>query len=68
MYICNECGLKIDRDYNSSLNLLTELKKQIGKVLAEFTSADLTAMQSDLVINQIVTSKVETEIQQKSYL
>jgi len=68
VYICNECGLKIDRDYNSSLNLLTELKKQIGKVLAEFTSADLTAMQSDLVINQIVTSKVETEIQQKSYL
>ncbi len=44
------------------------IKKQIGKVLAEFTSADLTAMQSDLVINQIVTSKVETEIQQKSYL
>ncbi len=68
MYICNECGLKIDRAYNASLNLLTELKKQIGKVLAEFTSADLTAMQSDLVINQIVTSKVETEIQQKSYL
>jgi putative transposase len=68
VYICNECGLKIDRDYNASLNLLTELKKQIGKVLAEFTSADLTAMQSDLVINQIVTSKVETEIQQKSYL
>jgi len=68
VYICNECGLKIDRDYNASLNLLTELKKQIGKVLAEFTSADLTAMQSDLVINQIVTSKVETEIQQKFYL
>jgi len=68
VYICNECGLKIDRDYNASLNLLTELKKQIGKVLAEFTSADLTAMQSDLVINQIVTCKVETEIQQKSYL
>jgi len=68
VYIYNECGLKIDRDYNASLNLLTELKKQIGKVLAEFTSADLTAMQSDLVINQIVTSKVETEIQQKSYL
>jgi len=68
VYICNECGLKIDRDYNASLNLLTELKKQIGKVLAEFTSADLTAMQSDLVINQIVTSKVKTEIQQKSYL
>ncbi len=68
MYICNECGLKIDRAYNASLNLLTELKKQIGKVLAEFTSADLTAMQSDLVINQIVTSKVETEIQQNSYL
>jgi len=63
VYICNECGLKIDRDYKASLNLLTELKKQICKVLAEFTSADLTAMQSDLVINQIVTSKVETEIQ-----
>ncbi|MBP7022292.1 MAG: transposase, partial [Planctomycetes bacterium] len=22
VYICNECGLKIDRDYNASLNLL----------------------------------------------
>ncbi len=68
MYICNECGLKIDRDYNASLNLLTELKKQIGKVLAEFTSADLTAMQSELVINHIVNSKADTEIQHKSYI
>lgn len=21
VYICNECGLKIDRDYNASLNI-----------------------------------------------
>ena len=25
VYICNECGLKIDRDYNASLNLLAYL-------------------------------------------
>ena len=44
------------------------IKKQICKVLPNLRLQDLTAMQSDLVINQIVTSKVETEIQQKSYL
>lgn len=68
VYICNECGLKIDRDYNASLNLLSQLKQHIGLVQSEFTPADLTAMQYDLAINQIVTSKVETGIQQKSYL
>ncbi|EAJ4248055.1 transposase, partial [Campylobacter jejuni] len=43
-------------------------KQKIGKVLAEFTPADLTALLNDLAINQIATSKVETGIQQKSYL
>lgn len=66
-YICKECGIKIDRDYNASLNLYSQLK-QIGKVLAEFTTADLTALQRDLEINQIATSKVEPVIQQKFYL
>ncbi|EQC2411253.1 RNA-guided endonuclease InsQ/TnpB family protein, partial [Campylobacter jejuni] len=55
-------------DYNASLNLLSQLKQKIGKVLAEFTPADLTALLNDLAINQIATSKVETGIQQKSYL
>ena len=68
VYICNECGLKIDRDYNASLNLLSQLKQHIGLVQSEFTPADLTAMQYDLAINQIATSKVETGIQQKWYL
>ncbi|MBR8464732.1 transposase [Campylobacter sp. faydin G-24] len=66
-YICKECGIKIDRDYNASLNLYSQLK-EVGKVLAEFTTADLTAMQDDLAINQIATSKVEPVIQQKFYL
>lgn len=68
IYKCNECGISIDRDYNASLNLLTQLKQKIGKVLAEFTPMDLTAMQYDLAINQIATSKVEIGIQQKLYL
>lgn len=79
VYICNQCGLTTDRDYNASLNLLSKLKQRIGLVQSEFTPADLTAMQDDLAINRIVTSKVvsfssrsnselETGIQQKFYL
>ena len=64
-YFCLECGLSIDRDYNASLNLLSQLSKHIGQVLPEFTPADLTALLEDLAINQITTSKVETGIQQK---
>ena len=75
VYICDECGYKADRDLNASINL----HKLVGQVLPEFTPADLTALQDDLAINQIVTSKVvsfssrsnselETGIQQKFYL
>lgn len=64
-YFCPKCGLSIDRDYNSSLNLLSQLSKHIGQVLPESTPADLTALLDDLVINQIATSKVETGIQHK---
>ncbi|EAJ5199790.1 transposase, partial [Campylobacter coli] len=60
--------ISIDRDYNASLNLLSQLQQKIGKVLAEFTPADLTALLNDLAINQIATSKVDTGIQQKSCL
>ena len=49
-----------------TLNLLSQLEKHIGRVLPEFTPADLTALQEDLAINLLVTSKVETGIQQKS--
>jgi putative transposase len=62
-YICDACGLKIDRDYNASLNLYNELKQQLGKVLPEVTPADLTAMLSRFEINGLVTSKVEPGIQ-----
>ncbi len=68
IYECSECGLRIDRDYNASLNLYALIKKQIGQALPEFTPADLTAMLDNLVINRLVTSKVETGIQQKSCL
>lgn len=62
VYTCDNCSSTIHRDYNASLNLLSELKKQVGKVLAEFTSVDLEALQLDLAINQIATNKIEAEI------
>ena len=65
-YICDACGLKIDRDYNASLNLYNELKQHLGEVLPEVTPADLTAMLSRFEKNGLVTSKVETGIQQKT--
>lgn len=68
IYVCDACGLKIDRDYNASLNLYAFIQKQLGEVRPEVTPADLTALLDDLVINHLITSKVETGIQQKSYL
>ena len=62
VYVCDECGYKIDRDFNASINLY----KQLGQVLPELTPADLTALLDDLVINNLVTSKVETGMQHKS--
>lgn len=63
-YRCEACGLVIDRDYNASLNLLSQIEqdKSVRSVRPEFTPADLTALVSDLEINQILTSKVETGI------
>ena len=66
VYSCDKCGTRLDRDYNASLNLLSQLKKHIGGVHPEFTPADLTALQEDLAINHLVTSKYETGIQPKS--
>ena len=66
VYCCDKCGTRLDRDYNASLNLLSQLKKHIGGVHPEFTPADLTALQEDLAINRLVTSKYETGIQPKS--
>ena len=67
VYCCDKCGTRLDRDYNASLNLLSQLKKHIGGVHPEFTPADLTALQEDLAINRLVTSKCETGIQPKSH-
>ncbi len=44
------------------------VNKSVGLVQSKFTPMDLTAMQYDLAINQIATSKVEIGIQQKLYL
>ena len=67
VYCCDKCGTRLDRDYNASLNLLSQLKKHIGGVHPEFTPADLTALQEDLAINRLVTCKYETGIQHKSH-
>ncbi|WP_163556365.1 RNA-guided endonuclease InsQ/TnpB family protein [Helicobacter suis] len=64
VYSCSHCGLVLDRDYNASLNLVKHL---VGKALTEFTPADMTALLADLKTNQLVTSMVETGIQQKSH-
>lgn len=61
IFICDECGYKIDRDLNASINL----QKQLGQVLPEVTPVKITALLDDLVINNITTSIVETGIQQK---
>ena len=68
VYKCEACKSVLDRDYNASLNLARLANEKIGLVQAEFTPADLTALLDDLAINNLTTSKVETGIQQKSYL
>ncbi len=67
IYVCEACGMKLDRDYNASLNLLSQLTQKVGQVLPEWTPVDLTAMVSELMTNQILTSKAKAGIQQKSY-
>ena len=67
-YVCPFCGARMDRDYNASVNLFDLIKNKIGRVPPELTPADLTALQELLAINLLATSKVETGIQQKSYL
>lgn len=65
VYKCDECDNIIDRDINASINLHKFVMQNIGLVQSEFTPTDLTALQDDLAINQIVTSKVEVGIRQK---
>lgn len=62
-FICDACGYTIDRDLNASINLA-----KLGQALPEVTPVDLTALLDDLVINNLITSKVETGIQHKAKL
>ncbi|MGN8429193.1 RNA-guided endonuclease TnpB family protein, partial [Helicobacter pylori] len=48
-----------------AINLLKHL---VGRVTAEFTPMDLTALLNDLSNNRLTTSKVELGIQQKSQI
>ncbi len=68
IFRCDECGAEIDRDYNASINLFNLIENSIGRVPPESTPADLTALQGLLLVNLLVTSKIETGIQQKASL
>ena len=60
---CDYCEVTIDRDFNAATNLHKYLIGKIGRVTAEFTLADLTALENDFCINHLPTSKVETRNQ-----
>jgi hypothetical protein len=54
-YVCEECGLAIDRDVNAAINILaealfSELNKRFNTDIArrKFTPADLAALATDL--------------------
>ena len=60
---CDYCNVTIDRDFNAATNLYKYLIGKIGRVTTEFTLADLTALENDLCVNHLPTSKVETRNQ-----
>ena len=64
---CEYCEVSIDRDFNVATNLYNYLIEKIGRVTAEFTLADLTALENDLNVNDLATSKVETRNQYNFY-
>ena len=64
---CEYCEVSIDRDFNAATNLYNYLIEKIGRVTAEFTLADLTALENDLNVNDLATSKVETRNQYNFY-
>ena len=49
MYICSECGLEIDRDYNASLNIRNEGLRIIGQRLSDLKP--LESMSIDSLLN-----------------
>ena len=62
-FICDNCGVTIDRDFNAAINLYNYLIKKVGRVTAEFTLVDLTALINDFDLNRLSTSKIETRNQ-----
>ena len=67
-FICDNCNITIDRDFNAAINLYNYLIKKVGRVTAEFTLADLTALIKDFDVNRLSTSKVETRNQHNFYI
>ena len=65
---CDYCEVTIDRDFNAATNLHKYLIGKIGRVTAEFTLADLTALIRDFDLNHLSTSKVETRNQHNFYI
>ena len=64
---CEYCEVSIDRYFNAATNLYNYLIEKIGRVTAEFTLANLTALENDLNVNDLATSKVETRNQYNFY-
>ncbi|WP_324761276.1 zinc ribbon domain-containing protein [Helicobacter bizzozeronii] len=62
VYHCGACGVAVDRGFNASVNLVKHL---VGRAPAQFTLVDMTALLDDCQSNGLVTSMVETGIQQK---
>lgn len=60
IYVCEKCGLKIDRDLNASLNI-----NKIGGAPTEFTPVEITALQSK-VFPYFVSSIVESGIERQN--
>ena len=67
-FICDNCNITIDRDFNAAINLYNYLIKKVGRVTAEFTLVDLTALIRDFDLNHLSTSKVETRNQHNFYI
>lgn len=64
VYECPNCGNKIDRDYQASLNLRNQqTKENIGQAMPEFKPVELEQLQEQLTKNSLVTQVLKQEFE-----